>query len=454
MRGAAGTDLLFKNLDEIAITEARANVLDLFISGIIAVSPETVLPSVLNYDKGGDILYLNGRPLDLRGKRVFVIGGGKAAAEMSKALEAILTPQRITAGLVTTKVASPTTKVDVVEAGHPIPDQRGISAMERMLHLKRRYHIDSNDIVICLISGGGSTLMPYPIEGMQLRDLQILTDVLISSGASINEMNVVRKHLSRIKGGRMGAYFRPAKVISLIISDVMGNDRGSIASGPTVPDRSTYRDAWDVLTRHGIVERMPEIVLQHLQEGMLGRTKETPRGLNNCQNHIIGDVSLALRGIYRAAREMGLRPKILTSTLGGDPADAANMFALNIAQGMYGGYDLLIAGAETTPTLPIKHGKGGRNQHFTAISLRALEGLGRPWCMASICTDGTDFLSDIGGALIDQDSIHLARKRRINVDKHIDLYDTYTLFKKMGSSLVEMGDTGTNVGDIVLYYFG
>jgi hydroxypyruvate reductase/glycerate 2-kinase len=444
--------MFVKNLEEIVFTQARGKVVSLANFGIESVRPELVMRSVIGYQKKEDSLYLFGERLPLWRKRIFVLGGGKAAGEMARVLENILTPERIEAGLVTCKVSVPTTTVDVIEAGHPIPDERGASAVERMLRFKEEYDIGNKDIIICLLSGGGSALLPSPADGISLKDLKQTNEVLVSSGADINEINCIRKHISKIKGGQLAAHFYPAQVISLIISDVVGNDLGSIASGPTAPDESTFQDAWDVLERYNLTNKVPNPIVKHIRDGVSGLIEDTPKQIINCDNHIIADISKALKAVAQGAKGMGLRPKILTSKLHGDPSDAANMIALDIAGGRFGGYDLLLAGGETTPSLPPDHGKGGRNQHFVAVSMLAMEGLGMPWCVASISTDGTDFLSDIGGAIIDQDSLGRARKKRLDAGRYIDRYDTYTLFKKMGVSLVESGVTGTNVGDIIIYF--
>ena len=212
------------------------------------------MSSAVSYDAARRTIKIKSDTLAIATGRIFVIGGGKAAGLMAKALEAIIGAENIVDGVVNYKGGSvKTQKIKTVTAGHPLPDQRGIAGVKEMLSLKHQYCIGEGDVVICLISGGGSALMPYPVARVSLRDKQKITELLLGSGAEIDDINTVRKHLSQIKGGRLGSFYSPATVISLILSDVVGNDLATIASGPTFPDRSTFCDACNVLKRYGLL---------------------------------------------------------------------------------------------------------------------------------------------------------------------------------------------------------
>ena len=249
---------------------------------------------------------VNGDIYPVSGGRIFVIGGGKASGLMAESLENLLGPENITDGVVTCKGNHfHTGKIKIVRAGHPIPDQRGTDGVRRMLHLKDQYAIGRDDLVLCLISGGGSALMPCPADGVSLKDKQRVTELLLACGAEINEINTVRKHLSTVKGGRLGHFYSPATVISLILSDVIGNDLSIIASGPTFPDASTFADAYNLLKKYNLLSKIPEAVTGLLEKGCRGLEAETPKALDNCHNYIIGDNTLALQAMAQKASETG-----------------------------------------------------------------------------------------------------------------------------------------------------
>jgi len=275
--------MIIKNRDALSTTRLRKQALGIIEAGIDRVLPPNIMKSAVRYDAAGRALTINGDTYRLATGRVFVIGGGKASGLMAETLENIIHPENITAGVVNCKSGHyKTHKTRIIPAGHPIPDQRGISGVKEMLSLKERYSINKNDLVICLISGGGSALMPYPVDEVSLEDKQGITELLLSSGAEIAEINAVRKHLSRIKGGQLGRFYSPATVLSLILSDVIGNDLAVIASGPTFPDPSTFSDAYKVLERHRLLDRCPKSVADFLRKGCRGARAETPKTLNNC----------------------------------------------------------------------------------------------------------------------------------------------------------------------------
>ena len=445
--------MIIKNRAELAATPARNHALDIIEAGIARVLPENVMRSALSYDAPKRRLAVNGQPFDLTG-RVFVIGGGKASAAMAVALEEILGIDTITAGLVTTKYGDGgpfPRRIDVVPAAHPIPDESGVNAVNRMLALKAGHSIRHGDVVICLLSGGGSALLPAPADGIGLVDKQRVTELLVASGADIGEINTVRKHLSKTKGGRLGRFFAPATVISLVLSDVIGDDLSVIASGPTYPDSSTYAGALAVLGKHGLVERAPASVIALLERGAGGRLEENPRTLDNCHNFIVGNNSLALVAMADRATGLGLRPVIVTAAQRGETTTAANQRAGEIIAGKYAGHNAILLGGETTPTLPPHAGKGGRNQHYAAASLLAMAEYPGNWLVASVGTDGSDFLPDVAGAIVDNDTMGRLKQQGIDVQSSVDRFDSYPLLEMAGNGLVRTGATGTNVGDVIVY---
>jgi len=259
--------MIIKNLDTLATNHTRKQVLTIIEAGINCVLPVNIMKFAVKYDAVTRILTVNNDSFNLTSGRIFVIGGGKASGLMAKALEEAIGAENIVDGVVNCKEGHPTTqKINIVSAAHPIPDQRGINGVANMLALKHRYSIGINDFVICLVSGGGSALLPYPVDGISLTEKQIITELLLVSGAEIEEINAVRKHLSKIKGGQLGDFYSPATVISLILSDVVRNDLSVIASGPTYPDQSSFSEACHVLKKYRLLNRIPENATDFLKK--------------------------------------------------------------------------------------------------------------------------------------------------------------------------------------------
>ncbi len=444
--------MIIKNRDELSTSRLRKQALDILESAINRVLPPNIMKSALRYDAAGRMLTVNGDTYSLSRGRLFVIGGGKASGLMAETLESIIHPENISAGVINSKSQDyKTSKIKIVPAGHPIPDQRGISGVKEMLALRERYSINENDLILCLISGGGSALMPYPVEEIDLADKQKITELLLSSGAEIDEINALRKHLSEIKGGRLGRFYSPATVVSLLLSDVIGNNMSVIASGPTFPDPSTFSDALSVLEKYSLLEAAPERVTDYLRKGCQGNAEETPKTLDNCHNYIIGDNKLALETMAKKAEEAGFTPFIVTAEQKGETTAVAISRANELLSTKYAAYDAILIGGETTPKLPANAGKGGRNQHYGAVSILAMKRYMGKWVMASMGTDGSDFLPDVAGAIVDNHSLDSARARGIDVKAYLSRYDSNTLLRRIGGSLIVTGDTGTNVGDIIVY---
>ena len=444
--------MIIKNRDELSTSRLRKQALDILESAINRVLPPNIMKSALRYDAAGRMLTVNGDTYSLSRGRLFVIGGGKASGLMAETLESIIHPENISAGVINSKSQDyKTSKIKIVPAGHPIPDQRGISGVKEMLALRERYSINANDLILCLISGGGSALMPYPVEEIDLADKQKITELLLSSGAEIDEINALRKHLSEIKGGRLGRFYSPATVVSLLLSDVIGNNMSVIASGPTFPDPSTFSDALSVLEKYSLLEAAPERVTDYLRKGCQGNAEETPKTLDNCHNYIIGDNKLALEAMAKKAEEAGFTPFIVTAEQKGETTAVAISRANELLSTKYAAYDAILIGGETTPKLPANAGKGGRNQHYAAVSMLAMKQYPGKWVMASMGTDGSDFLPDVAGAMVDNHSLDSAKARGIDIKAYLDRYDSNTLLARIGSSLIVTGDTGTNVGDVIIY---
>lgn len=445
--------MIIKNRRELATTESRDRVLQIIEAGIKRVLPLDIMRSAVSYDTARRTIKIKNDVFRLApNARIFVIGGGKASGLMAQALESIIGADNITDGVVNSKGGHfKTQKVKVVITGHPIPDQRGVSGVGDMLALKGRYSIGENDLVLCLLSGGGSALMPYPITEVDLKDKQKITELLIGSGAKIDEFNIVRKHLSRVKGGQLGDFYTPARVISLILSDVIGNDLATIASGPTTPDPSTFADAYGVLKRYNLLTKVPKSVVAFIEKGQRGEVPETPKTLNNCYNYIIGDNGLALEAMSAKAKSLGLAPHIITSQQIGDTTEVALLRAEEVLEHRYPGYNILLIGGETTIKLPPNAGRGGRNQHYAAVSMLAMAGYPGQWIVASVGTDGSDFLPDVAGAIVDRNLLETAKDKKIDAKAYIERCDSNTLLESIGNSLLITGDTGTNVGDIIVY---
>ena len=426
--------------------------MDIIEAGITRVLPPNIMKYAVRFDANDRVLTIKGDTYHLPTGRVFVIGGGKASGLMAETLESIVNPENISAGVVNCKSRDyATSKIKIIPAGHPIPDQRGVNGVQEMLSLRQHYSIGEGDLVICLISGGGSALMPCPVDEVNLEDKQSITELLLSSGAEIGEINTVRKHLSKIKGGHLGRFYSPAIVVSLILSDVIGNDLAIIASGPTVPDPTTFSDAYNVLTKYELLTRAPKSVTDFLRKGCQGGVTETPKILNNCYNYIIGDNRLALEAMFKKATETGFTPYIITAEQKGDTTAVARSRAKEILSTRYAGYNAILLGGETTPRLPPAAGRGGRNQHYAGVSMLAMEQAAVEWVVASVGTDGSDFLPDVAGAIVDNNSLDIAKAKGLDVESYLGRYDSNTLLDKIGNSLVITGETGTNVGDVIIY---
>jgi len=431
-------------LSETVKSILREDATAIFRAGVAAVEPRKAVLSHLLLE--GDTLVAGGARIDLDPEgKVFIVGSGKAAAPMAAAVEQVF-GDRISKGLLVVKCAT------IVEAGHPVPDKNGIEASLRILELARE--ASERDFVICLLSGGGSALLPCPAPPLILEEKQETTRLLLASGASIDEVNTVRKHLSLIKGGGLAKAVYPARLLTLVLSDVVGDPLDVIASGPTVPDSSTFPEALEVLNRYGIREKLPGNVIDRLLAGANGNIPETLKEgseeFSRTSNLIVGNNDMALAESYRKATSLGYNTSILPYPVVGEARDAAIDHVDKIRDILSVGYPLdppacLISGGETTVTIR-GGGMGGRNQEFALAAVPGLDGLERV-VILSAGTDGTDGPTDAAGAIVDGSTAMRARKLGIDPITYLDDNDSYN-FLSATDDLMITGPTLTNVMDI------
>ncbi|MBK6009252.1 glycerate kinase [Ramlibacter ginsenosidimutans] len=390
--------------------------------------------------------------------RTLVLGAGKAAGAMAQAVEAWWPAEAPLSGLVVTRYhhipprpQGLPERIEVVEAAHPVPDEAGLRAAERILALA--HGLTPDDLVLCLISGGGSALLTLPAEGLTLQEKQRINRELLESGANIAEMNCVRKHLSRIKGGRLAAACAPARVVTLTISDVPGDDPSVIASGPTVPDTSTCAEAVAILQRHGIA--VPGAIMSLLEQGALETPKPTDAVFDGQQVHLIATPQQSLEAAAEAARAAGLDTHILSDEMEGESREVGKVHAALARAVARRGEPfrrpcVILSGGETTVTvrkLPegAPRGRGGRAGEFCMGLAQALQGQPGVWALAAD-TDGIDGVEDNAGAFVAPDTLQRALAQGMKIDAFLARNDAYGYFSALGD-LVITGPTHTNVND-------
>ncbi|TQL83050.1 glycerate kinase [Delftia sp. HK171] len=390
--------------------------------------------------------------------RTLVLGAGKAGGSMAQALEALWPADAPLSGLVVTRYhhipprpEGLAQRIEVVEAAHPVPDAAGLAAAERILALTEG--LTEDDLVLCLISGGGSALLTLPAEGIDLEEKQRINRALLESGAAIGEMNCVRKHLSRIKGGRLGAACAPARVVTLTISDVPGDDPSIIASGPTVPDASSCADALAILARYRI--DVPESVRRALEAGELETPKPGDARFAGHEVHMIATPQHSLEAAARVAEAAGLRTHVLSDEIEGESREVAKVHAaLARAVARHGQPFakpcVILSGGETTVTIRQRpagtpKGRGGRAGEFCMGLAQALQGQEKVWALAAD-TDGIDGVEDNAGARVSPDTLARAQDQGMRIAEYLDRNDAYGFFDALGD-LVVTGPTHTNVND-------
>ena len=398
-------------------------------------------------------------------KQFFLIGFGKASYQMARAIEESIDSNLITGGIVITKyghtkIQNPEhraqntdlKKIKVIEAGHPIPDRNGLRATEETINLLR--NTDGNTLVLCLISGGGSALFVSPYNAITLNEKQKTTELLLKAGADITDLNTVRKHISKVKGGRFAEIAYPAKIIALILSDVIGDRLDVIASGPTAADNTTFPDALNVINKFKLQDKIPVGVMAILNKGREGLIQETPKADNpmfeNVKNIIICSNLKALNAAKDKAQLMRFLPEIVSSDISGEARDVGRRLAKKAiktrkALGVKRNKICLISGGETTVTVR-GNGKGGRNTELALSFAREIEGVDGI-TLLSAGTDGTDGPTDAAGAIVNGKTVTRAKKLGLNPEKYLEDNDSYNFFKEIDSLLIT-GPTGTNVMDI------
>jgi hydroxypyruvate reductase/glycerate 2-kinase len=433
--------------------EIRTVAENIFLSGVESVLPDKLIRSQVKLID--NILYITNFQFPLIDfNHIYIIGAGKASALMAKEMETIL-KGRITKGHIVVKYghACELEKIIVTEAAHPFPDMNGVLATNEILEIARQ--ANGNDLVICLISGGASSLLADYPEGSTLEDLILMNQLLLQSGADIKEMNIVRKHLSKIKGGQLARIIYPASFISLILSDVICDPIDVIASGITSADSSTFKDALNVIEKYNLLEKFPVPMVQYIKNGILNLVPETPKEgeliFINARNLIIGSNKIALEAASKKALEYGFPSNILTSELDGDLVKAAD-FVLETAFKIQQDAQIkkpicLLMGGEPTIKVTGK-GIGGRNQHFALYCATKLSGKAG---LTILCagTDGNDGQTDVSGAVVDCETVKTALKHNIDPQIYLENFDSFSFFKQIEGHIIT-GCTMTNVMDLIV----
>ena len=436
------------------IAKMREHAMQIFRAGLRAVDPVEAIKRHTRLEK--DLLIIGDRQINLNDyNRILVVGAGKATAPMAKAVEDLL-GDRISEGVVVVKDEHglPLKKIKVCEASHPVPDKRGVQGTEEILSLVE--NAGERDLIICLISGGGSALLIAPVREISLEDKQNATKLLLACGATIHEINTVRKHLSRAKGGRFAQMANPATITSLILSDVVGDDLDVIASGPTVPDSSTFQNAEQILKGYGIWDQLASSVRSYIEKGSSGQIEDTPKSDNpaflKCSQVLVGTNLHALKAAGEAAESLGYRTLILSSKVEGEAREVARFYTAVAKEIIESNYPMeppvcVLAGGETTVTIR-GDGLGGRNQEFAlaaALMIKELDNL----VVLSGGTDGTDGPTDAAGAIADGATVARALEKGLDPKDYLKRNDSYNLFQKLEDLLIT-GPTRTNVMDMYM----
>ena len=428
-------------------------------AGLRAVEPGEAVRRFMHRENNQ--LMVGDRGYDLDGfRRVLVVGTGKAGVPMTEAVVNLL-GNRLYSGLVIVKEGYTSGSlqigaVSIAEAGHPIPDQRGLQASERMIELLK--DTETEDLVICLLSGGGSALMTSPSNDISIQEMQNLTQTLLASGANINQINTIRKHLEQLKGGKLARLAAPGQLVSLILSDVVGDELTTIASGPTVSDPTTFEDAYKILESYDLIQQVPSSIIAYLQRGVRSVEPETPKSgdpiFDRVQNWIIGSNKRAAEAALIQAQKEGFNTALLTTYLQGE-ARYAGHFLSSIAWQITQSNQpvskpaCLVIGGETTVTLQ-GNGMGGRNQEMALGAVQDLAGL-PGIVMICIASDGGDGPTDAAGAVVTGETLKRARQAGLDPTDFLEANNSYHFFDPLGD-LIKTGPTQTNVNDLAFIF--
>jgi len=429
---------------------------------------DAALKSVDSYDSVRKAIRLRNNEIIINGQityktnnfsKLIVVGAGKATAPMAQAVEDIF-GERIDDGIIIVKYGhtKPLKKIRQIEASHPLPDAPGLKGTKDIIEILR--NADARTLVICLLSGGASSLLVSPAGDITLDDKKYMTDLLLKAGATINELNAFRKHISGVKGGQLARIACPASVATIILSDVIGDRLDVIASGPTVPDSTNFRDALGVIGKYKLEDKVPDSILKYIRKGLQGEVEETPKRdevfPGNVRNIIVGSIKQALTAAVEKAASLGCKTQIISSDIHGDVRDAAGYLAekaIDAKKTLKSGNEpvCLLSGGETTVAVE-GNGLGGRNQELAlafAIAIKGEKGI----TMLSAGTDGTDGPTDAAGAIVDGETSSLANQYGINPAEYLRNNDSYNFFKNLDSMSgthhhLITGPTWTNVMDM------
>jgi glycerate 2-kinase len=437
------------------LVDLRASVSHLQRAALAAVDPAEAVYRFVS--RVGDRLLIDRQAYALRNfDHIYLVGAGKAAIPMAEAIGEVL-GDRLSGGVIITKYQhidrSLPDQLRVHEAGHPVPDEQGVAATRDLAALLKQ--VTPHDLIFCVISGGGSALMTLPAEGIALADLQATTQLLLRVGATIQQINTIRKHLDTIKGGGLARLAHSAPIVSLILSDVIGDDLSVIASGPTVPDPSTFAEAWHVIEQFDLADQLPVSVRARLKRGVSGEIPDTPKPgeplFDRVQTVIIGSNAQAAQAAEKAAQQLGFNTLLLSTQVQGEAREVAKVAAAIAKEIALYNRPIpkpacLIFGGETTVTLK-GNGLGGRNQEMALACALAIEGLPNT-LIAALGTDGTDGPTDAAGAIATGETVSRAKAIGLDAQAYLANNDAYHFFQALGD-LIITGPTGTNVNDLL-----
>ncbi len=437
---------------------SRGLLIDLVESAIRASDPKEAIRRNVTFK--GDFIKVVDEEVCLKDvERIYVLGAGKASGAMAEALEKVL-GDVIDAGLVCVQKGTAhmfdVKKIRLIEASHPVPSKENVKGTEEIAELAKE--AGEKDLVICLISGGGSSLLTLPAEGLELDDVKEITSLLLKSGATISEINTVRRHLSRVKGGLLAKMAYPARVLSLIISDVVGDALQDIASGPTAPDPTTFMDAVKILKKYGIWEKCGESVRARLAMGVEGKVEETLKPgdavFTRVRNFLVATNKIACNAVASEAIRRGARSLVLTTYMEGEAREVGVLTAGIVRNIAINNEPLkrptvIVMGGETTVTIKGEAGVGGRNQELALSAALKIAGLNRCF-VVSFDTDGIDGTSNAAGAIVDGKTVDRGDTCGEKAEDYLKRHDTTRFFEKIGDGLIVTGATGTNVNDVVI----
>jgi glycerate 2-kinase len=444
-------------LESFSLDEMRKIAKAIFLKAVSAVDPSKILKDRIRIERDRLLIKTereSEKVFDLVGvHKIFLVGTGKASNSMARAVEEIF-GDRITRGLITTKYGHqlPLQKTEIIEAGHPLPDRKGYEGAKKIQRLLKESGPD--DLVIFLLSGGGSALLPYPADQIDLKEKQEVTQLLLDCGADIREINTIRKHISRIKGGWLAKWAYPSTVVGFILSDVVGDQLDVIGSGPTVPDLSTFEEAWEILKKYDLLNEVAPSIRRYLQLGKAGKVEETPKPqdviFERIYNSLIGSNILALQAAEQEAASLGFHTLILSSSIEGETREAARFHTAVAKQVIFSGNPIptpacILSGGETTVTIKGK-GLGGRNQEFVLASSLEIAGIAKIVFLSG-GTDGTDGPTDATGAVADHTTVQRGKSLGLDPKAFLDDNNSYPFFEKLGDLLIT-GPTYTNVMDV------